>query len=50
VYTCYHHDPERLANAVDYNREWPVLRGEFNGHGYPVSVVSSKPIGPCSHA
>lgn len=50
VHTCYHHDPERLANATSYNREWPVLRGEFNGHGYPVSVVSSKPIGPCSHA
>ena len=50
VYTCYNHDPERLANAKYYNREWPVLRGDFNGHGYPVSVVSSRPIGPCSHA
>lgn len=50
VVTCYAHNPERLANAKHYNREWPVLRGEFNGHGYPVSVVSSKPIGPCSHA
>lgn len=50
VYTCYNHDPERLANAKYYNREWPVLRGDFDGHGYPVSVVSSRPIGPCSHA
>ena len=50
VYTCYNHDPERLANAKYYNREWPVMRGDFDGHGYPVSVVSSRPIGPCSHA
>ena len=50
VTTCYDHNPERLANAKHYNRKWPVLRGEFNGSGYPVSVVSSKPIGPCSHA
>ena len=50
VTTCYAHDPERLANAKHYNRKWPVLRGELDGSAYPVSVVSSKPIGPCSHA
>ena len=48
--TCYNHNPERLANAEYYNDEWQVLRGSFDGHGYPVSLVSYKPIGPCSHA
>ena len=50
VETVYNHDPERVAGALYFNRSWQVLRGGMGETGYPVSLVSFSPIGPCSCA
>ena len=52
TFTRYNHDPAGAAQAVDFNREWGVLRGpEVAGEDglvrRSVHLVSMSPIGPC---
>lgn len=55
TFVRYNHDPEGAARAVDFNREWGILRGpleerEDGGLGQKVHLVSIEPTGPCTAA
>ena len=52
--TVYNHDPQRLAEGVEFNHRWNILSGkpqrdsETGQTSYKVAWVSREPISACS--